>query len=388
MNANIANIIHRALEGEATAQDLQTLKAWTEESGDNYRDFLYEKENWHATHRLQIGSTALQSARQRLMRLILGDKAAHADDDMRRHRIWKWVAAAAAVAAIAIIMTTSYFHKSTPTQEQPMTETITKPTIRGSLILPSGKKIDLAQTAQTTNHADEEIDGVVNSDGLIDFSDAKAALDEKMTVSVPVSGYYKVALSDGSTVTLNSASSLIFPPRFSGQYRQVFLIGEAYFSVTKDTQRQFIVSTQSGMDIVVRGTQFNVNAYNPHEVRATLVSGSIAARTKGKETAVRPGQQIAFSQATGAITVKSVDTYFDTAWKDGKLVFDNESIVEIMSRIANWYNLRVEYANEGVKKQTFTGSISRTSEFGDILNLIEQTTDIHFTVRGNTVTVK
>ncbi len=384
MDENITNIIHRALEGEATAEELQTLKAWTEENSDNYRDFLHEKENWHATHHLQIDTTALRTARQRLTSFILGDKAAHADDDMRHH-VWTW---AAAVAAIAIIMTTTYFHKSTPTQEQPVAETIMKPTTRGSLILPSGKKIDLTQVAQATSRADEEIDGVVNHDGLIDFSDAKAALDEKMTVAVPVSGYYKVALSDGSTVTLNSASTLIFPARFSGQYRQVFLIGEAYFSVAKDTQHQFIVSTQSGMDIVVRGTQFNVNAYNPHEVKATLVSGSIAARAKGKETAVRPGQQIAFSQTTGAITVKSVDTYVDTAWKDGKLVFDNETIVEIMSRLANWYNLRVEYADENVKKQTFTGSISRTSEFGDILDLIEQTADIHFTVHGNTVTVR
>lgn len=391
MNDDMTNLITRALDGEATAEELKELKEWADANPDNARELHRQREMWNASHHLEMSHADVHSARQRVMSFILGDKAKHTVDDIRENRLYRYIGIAATIAAIAVIALITHYkntHPTIPLQEVALNDSITKPSTKGSLILPSGKRIELDKNGVANTVDGEDLDGITITNGLIDFSEVKEAMDDDMTVDVPVSGYYKVALSDGSKVTLNSASTLIFPAQFTGAFRQVFLIGEAYFSVAKDAEHPFLVSTKGGMNIMVKGTQFNVNAYNPRLVKATLVSGSIVARVNNKEIVMKPNQQLTFSKITGATILKNVDPYADTAWKDGKLVFDNETIVEIMNRLASWYNLRVEYANDDVKRQTFTGSISRKSEFGDILNLIEQTADIHFTVRGNTVLVR
>ena len=106
----------------------------------------------------------------------------------------------------------------------------------------------------------------------------------------------------------------------------------------------------------------------------------------GEEVQLRPGQ-MAEREGEG-IAVREVETYVYTAWKDGKFVFEEENIERIMDRLSRWYDIKVFYANEEVKKELFNGVITRFTEVGDILRVIEQTATVEFELKGNTVIVK
>ena len=113
---------------------------------------------------------------------------------------------------------------------------------------------------------------------------------------------------------LNSASELLFPTTFAEATRQVFLKGEAYFEVAHDAERKFVVSTPSGVDIVVHGTSFNVNAYNPKHVETTLVEGRVECRAKGETCAMlTPIQKFCVHDDGSTSKVTEVDTYLYTA---------------------------------------------------------------------------
>ena len=83
-----------------------------------------------------------------------------------------------------------------------------------------------------------------------------------------------------------------------------------------------------------------------------------------------------------------MDPYGAIAWKDGKFVFEDEPIEEIMERLSRWYDVKVFYANEHIKKHTFTGIITRFADISDVLHLMEETAVVEFNIQGDIVTVK
>ena len=85
---------------------------------------------------------------------------------------------------------------------------------------------------------------------------------------------------------------------------------------------------------------------------------------------------------------KDIDTYIHTAWKDGKFIFEKESIEKIMERLYRWYGISAVYENEDVKKQIFSGVMTRFARVEDVLHLIAGTATVDFEIKGNTVFVK
>ena len=108
----------------------------------------------------------------------------------------------------------------------------------------------------------------------------------------------------------------------------------------------------------------------------------------GEEVRLSPNQVALFTKSTQSVEVENVDPYGAIAWKDGKFVFEEEPIEEIMERLSRWYDVKVFYANERIKKHTFTGIITRFADISDVLHLMEETAAVEFRVQGNIVTVK
>ena len=94
-------------------------------------------------------------------------------------------------------------------------------------------------------------------------------------LSIPRGETFKVVLSDGTEVLLNSDSRLSYPTVFKGKERVVSLEGEAYFNVTKNTEHPFIVKS-GNVQVRVLGTEFNMCSYTPDNVRVTLIEGKVA----------------------------------------------------------------------------------------------------------------
>lgn len=205
---------------------------------------------------------------------------------------------------------------------------------------------------------------------------------------VPRAGEYALTLSDGTRVWLNSETEIRYPVAFGKDRRTVFLSGEAYFEVTKDAERPFLV-IMDDMEVKVYGTSFNVNTHYVGKVQTTLVKGKvgIVVKSTGNETVLQPGQMAEFDRHEKDVEVKDVDTYYYTAWKDGEFVFQNERVEEILERLSRWYNVNVFYVSEDVKEKRFTGVIARFTDVADVLHLIGETATVQFNLKGNVITV-
>ena len=210
------------------------------------------------------------------------------------------------------------------------------------------------------------------------------------TITIPAGGEYHLILADGSEVWLNAASKLKFPVDFTGEKREVFLEGEAYFEVVKDKQHPFIVHTSRGK-VKVIGTGFNVRDYcEEAKVVTTLVNGSVAYRSEkyeGKTIVLKPGFQLEDKEGED-LQAREVDVLQYVGWKEGKYIFENTSLEEIMQVLSKWYDVAVFYKNEQVKNLHFTGDLERYKNINDFLEFMEVGGNVHFSIHGKTIIIE
>lgn len=148
-------------------------------------------------------------------------------------------------------------------------------------------------------------------------------------------------LEDGSKIFLNAGSELEFPKTFEEGVRKVKLKGEAFFEITEDTNRPFIVNTGQ-LEVKVLGTSFNVKDSEKGELSIALVSGKVEINDeKGNQLMLDPKEMMVFN-AEGEFFKTGFDPLEITGWKDKKLVFSSDSIDEIENKIENWYGVQLD----------------------------------------------
>lgn len=262
-------------------------------------------------------------------------------------------------------------------------------TPRAVLLMEQGERIDLSLLAGDTilNKGDVRIRLDSSKSVTYERMAGTPAKIEYNTIIVPRKGEYQLILADGSKVYLNSESRLRFPTRFEGKERRVYLEGEGYFEVAKDTTKPFIVEAKE-VDVRVLGTSFNVSAYVAEQaIRTTLVSGKVRVgdRLTGKGEVILPGQQAEWKD--GTFTTKEVDTSIYTAWIDGKFYFEGATLEEITVQLERWYDIDFFFTSEKVKHFAFAGVINKEYTANQIFAIIEKTTRVRFNVNGRIVTV-
>lgn len=202
-----------------------------------------------------------------------------------------------------------------------------------------------------------------------------------MVVEVPKGAQYQVNLPDGSKVWLNAASTLKYPMQFEAGKREVALTGEAYFEVSKNPHRPFIVKSRE-QEVKVLGTIFNINSYSDREfVETTLLEGSVNVNRH----LLVPGQRSLISNVSERILPANIEAA--TAWTRGYFLFDNEPLVNILETLSRWYNVEFEYENSAVKKLTFWGTIDRNQPLRKTLEFLESTGQIKFAYDKGKITV-
>jgi len=208
-------------------------------------------------------------------------------------------------------------------------------------------------------------------------------------LSIPRGGEYRIELEDGTKVWINSASCLRYPVVFTGGSREVYLEGEAYFEVRRDSVRPFIVHAGK-QKVTVLGTDFGITCYaNEENDYTTLVSGSVWVEfEQGKRTfELKPGMQVMYNKANGTVKERKVNVAEFVAWKDGKYVFKQKRLEDILSTLSKWYNFEVFYRNASVKNVLFSGELRRFDDFNYLLRLIERTSDVKFIIDKKVVQV-
>lgn len=173
-----------------------------------------------------------------------------------------------------------------------------------------------------------------------------------------------VVLPDSTVVCLNSESVLRYPSAFTGDSRTVSLTGEAYFDVTHDPTRRFVVATPGQGQVEVYGTSFNVEAYaREGTVSTTLVEGSVGFRfidRSGHEQLQRltPRHKLVYSTETHRVALTETTCERETAWKDGKVIFDNTPMRDILRTLGRRYNVDFIVSDRRIEGYSFTGTIS------------------------------
>jgi len=209
-----------------------------------------------------------------------------------------------------------------------------------------------------------------------------------ITVSCAFGDKSSIILPDSTKVWLNSGSKLTFNSDFKSGSRNVFLEGEAFFSVSKDKYHPFRLKT-SDIDIEVLGTKFNVKAY-PEEniVSTTLVEGSLQISSQFRNALIKPDQKLVFNKENKKMVLQELkETFTDTEWKDGRLVFRNESLGDLAPKLERWFDVDIVFADEGVKKRRFTGVIERESIL-EVISYFDLSKFVVCRIQGNKIIIK
>ena len=266
-------------------------------------------------------------------------------------------------------------------------------------IVPGGNKAILTTSDGSTIVLDSIQNGMVIQKGLTKISKQGGLLiynvsgsrmtDEAIvynTLSTPRGGQYQVVLPDGSRVWLNAASSLHFPSAFKGKQRVVELTGEAYFEVSKNKKKPFLVKV-GDMAVKVLGTHFNINAYpDENAIKTSLLKGSVNISKGTVSQMLRPGEQAILQNSTDKVEIRNADMNEVVAWKNGLFQFDGATITTIMREIGRWYNVKIEYSGK-VPQRQFEGKISRDAQLYDVLRILELS-NVKFSLVGNTIIVQ
>jgi len=156
----------------------------------------------------------------------------------------------------------------------------------------------------------------------------------------------KIFLPDGSIVWLNAESKLLFPERFDS-VRVVKLVGEAYFEVTPNQQKPFLVDA-AGLTTTVLGTAFNIKAFpDETQIQVALTHGKVevSLAQQSENHTLSPGNSLTYHQGTKIIAQSPFSAEEVTGWKDGILVFENASQTEIFKRLSRWYGVNFSFEN-------------------------------------------
>lgn len=192
----------------------------------------------------------------------------------------------------------------------------------------------------------------------------------------------KAVLPDGSEVWLNALSELTYPQRFNGKERTVRLSGEAYFKVVADKKNRFNVVMPDDITVSAFGTEFNIYAYGDEPgYQVTLARGNIeveAARLMKKET-LAVGQKAVLIPQTGEMTIVQADTYVETAWKDGKMVFRREKLETIAQKLSRKFGVIIQLEGDILKDYEYTATFTDET-LEDILDLLKRSAPITYSI--------
>ncbi|MBV5311940.1 MAG: FecR family protein [Prolixibacteraceae bacterium] len=196
------------------------------------------------------------------------------------------------------------------------------------------------------------------------------------SVSSPRGQITSLTLFDGTTVWLNSGSTLKYSNQFGKGQREVSLEGEALFEVQKDLEHSFIVN-MDGSRIKVHGTIFNAKNYHA-EKEVVLLEGEIEYSNQGKNVFLKPNERITENKNTGETVIDQVDGSIFSSWIGGKIYFDNESLEDLSLRLERWYDMEFVFEKENIKSYKFTGVINKDKSLDYSLRIIQLTNKVKF----------
>lgn len=313
---------------------------------DDFKSYLEEHTDEEQFHRL----------RQRIRQ------------NQRRRNVWK-----SSLATVVVLF--SFVIWYVVTRDAPRSNTdgiVFKGPLNDTVVfeLPDGQNIPLGSGRLQMKAGDINIS---TNEDVLTYQSNTAGKGGLASVKVPAGKWYKVYLSDSSEVHLNSTSRLTFPLQFSGDSREITIVGEAFLKVKARTE-PFIVHLPKGR-VQVLGTAFNVNTYDNVQ-RISLVNGAVKVVSGDNSLTLKPGREALI--VDGGIKDQNFDEKKVLSWREGEYSIDNLPIGEISKMLIRIYGVNVVVDNSEVAKQRFTGRIIRSKSIENVLDGISAANSIDY----------
>lgn len=189
----------------------------------------------------------------------------------------------------------------------------------------------------------------------------------------------KTVLPDGTTVLLNSGSKISYPDKFLGDTREITFSGEGYFNVVSDSLKPMIIKTGHNLDVMVRGTEFNLKTFDSTKIETTLYSGKITLITGSDKkgvvsyTEVLPNTKSYVSE-NGSVQLQKMDKMLNTAtraWTNGRLIFDNTPMPQVIKELERWHGINIVVTDNSILKYNITADFNSESivQIADLIKL-------------------
>ncbi|SHN15398.1 FecR family protein [Cyclobacterium lianum] len=226
---------------------------------------------------------------------------------------------------------------------------------------------------------------VFNPPPLVPIEDARASVITKKT---QFGEKLNFKLPDGSSVWLNSGSSLVFPEKFDSLERRVKLLGEGFFEIQKDSSRTFIVESGNLLTEAL-GTSFNVRYLDPEPPTVSLVSGKVRINHNNLENRffLEPGQQLHFRKSNQSFEVIPFSLSDILGWKDGLLQFKDASFDEVVDQLERWYGVEINVAGRPSGKWKLSGKY-QDQHLDLVLDRMAFIENFEYYIKGKNVNLK
>lgn len=220
--------------------------------------------------------------------------------------------------------------------------------------------------------------------GTLFFNDLiqENATNNLVKVEAPMGQKSKITLADGTLVWLNSGTTLSYPTTSKSVNFRVELDGEAYFEVAKQKKGRFIVATAS-YDVEVVGTKFNVSSYSDDRyVTTTLNEGRVDLTRDNEKTILMPGESATLDRETGEITKSKTGNISSEAWINNRLIFDNITLEELITRLSRQYNVKIQLQKGELGSKKFNIALINDESIAEVMKAIEKILNVEIRNEG------
>ena len=329
-DSDIEIIISRYLSKEATPEEIKVLDDWISATPENYRSFLSQKNVWEVSHpAFNPEEIDVDNAHRKVMEQILHpNQPVSVRPKLSFLHYWQQVAA---ILLLPLLILSAYLY----------------------------------------------------------FKPASQIAETYQELFTPYGTWSVVNLPDGSKVWLNANSELRYLSDFNADTRTVELTGQGYFEVTKNAHKPFIVKADKDYSVEVLGTSFNVSAYKDESmIETTLVEGSVKLNVvsggKRMTQMLKPNEKAEYQKGAGKIKVFGVNTEYDTAWKNGEIIFRNHPMDKVLKTLERHYHVVFEVKDNEILKSIITARF-KDEQLPQVLEYLKLASGIQYAIHKPTV---
>jgi ferric-dicitrate binding protein FerR (iron transport regulator) len=213
-----------------------------------------------------------------------------------------------------------------------------------------------------------------------------------MHASNPKGRRSKITLSDGSVITLGPDSRITYPSSFSEHSREITLEGEAFFEVSKDPNRSFIVHT-GDIQTRVLGTSFKVEAFPGQPLSVAVATGQVRVDQFGQGKMLQPlailnpGKKVSWNAIASSATLADEPVSVINGWVEYKLAFNAQTLREIATQLERWYAVNIKFSNATVANKRLTITLAANMPLKTIMEILRSGSGFTYQMKDKNITI-